>query len=65
MEKSKCPHCGCEEIETTTWREDYYVVEELQECKNCKAIKYHWSYGVLFVDNWQESSFENGKSVVD
>lgn len=57
--KDKCPTCKCTETKTHTVTHDQGFIEETwTECKKCKRLKHHWSYGCLFVDNWKDMSQE-------
>jgi len=53
--KDVCPTCKCSETVTHTFRHDQGFLEETwTECKQCKRLKHHWSYGCLYVDNWKD-----------
>ena len=53
----KCPSCGSTKTETKTITHNQGFMEETwTECKMCKRLKHHWSYGCLFVDNWKDAS---------
>lgn len=52
--KDRCPTCKCTETSTHTYNHDQGFLEETwTECKMCKRLKHHWSYGCLYVDNWK------------
>ena len=55
--KDVCPTCKCNETVTHTFRHDQGFLEETwTECKQCKRLKHHWSYGCLYVDNWKDGT---------
>lgn len=55
--KDRCPNCGCTETVTNNFSHDQGFLEETwTECKKCKRLKHHWSYGCLFVDNWKDAT---------
>ena len=59
MNKNKCPKCGSEETKKTNYFDDGGgFAEETIKCKNCGSIKYHWAYGVKYVENWKFLSSE-------
>lgn len=55
--KDKCPSCGCQELDHAYFRHDQgFLEEEWYSCKKCKRLKYHWSYGCTYVEDWKDMS---------
>lgn len=63
--EDKCPNCGCTETITYTFTHDQGFLEETWcECNQCKILKYHWSYGCIYVENWKDKTFPPNGEII-
>ena len=53
IDDDACPVCGCKKIKITAWHNGDFIEEQLEECLNCGAIKYHNAYGSVYFDEWK------------
>lgn len=51
--KNTCPYCGCKDLKTTNCTGELGVHDETwTKCTSCGRLKYHWAYGIEYVNDW-------------
>lgn len=63
--KDLCPFCKCTKIRHTVWTDGEHIDEELYECSECGAKKYHGYYGVTEYENWKHFTEDDNQNTIN